>query len=313
MGRPLELDTNLPLGPFLVIAGPTAVGKSTVAMAVAEAIGGEIVIADSRQIYRGIDIASAKPAPADRARVPHHMLDRVGIGSRYSAADYARDARAAIVGIQSRGRTAIVCGGTGFYLAALAGGLDSFTVDTPDAARDQTRVRLAAIPAGERHAALAAVDPASAVKLHPNDHQRIARALEVHFATGRPLSELQSGGGERLAHCAIRLTRPAAELRARIEVRLEAMLAAGIENEARALWQARRSAREPGLDAIGIREWWPFFEGEAVRETVVRAILVATRSYAKRQATWFRNQGDYRPVPAVSGAAAVIAEWRSFH
>ncbi|CAN5239644.1 tRNA (adenosine(37)-N6)-dimethylallyltransferase MiaA [soil metagenome] len=301
--------TGRPLGPYLVVAGATAVGKSAVALEVADRVGGEIVIADSRQVFRGIDIATAKPSPSERKRVRHHLLDRIGIGTPYSAADYARDARAAIADIQSRGGTAIVCGGTGFYLAALAGGLDPVTGHAPSAERRAARARLRSIPAERRHAALATVDPASARRLHPNDRQRVSHALETYYLAGEPLSALQTGGGALLAHCAVRLTRSRAETQGRIAARLGAMLAAGLEEEARLLWEAGHSPTEPGLQTIGIQEWWPFFRGAATREATCGAILAATRAYAKRQETWFRNQGDYRPVPAADGAAGVLAVW----
>lgn len=301
---------DAPIAPYLVVAGPTAVGKSEIALALAERLDGEIVVADSRQVYRRIDVATAKPTPAERARVPHHLLDLVDPGVPFSAGDYARDAREAIAAIQARGRTAIVCGGTGFYLAALAGGLDEIATGADRAERAAARARVAAIPPAARHAALAEVDPSSAARLHPRDLQRIDRALEVWHLTGEPASALRTGGERRLPHLAVRLVRPRAELHRRIERRLDAMLDAGLEDEARALWEEGRSPDEPGLDTIGVQEWWPRFEGERSLVETRRRILVATRRYAKRQETWFRHQGSYRPLPADRGPDPVAGWWR---
>ena len=289
-----------------MIAGATAVGKSEVALEVAERLGGEIVIADSRQVYRGLDIGTAKPSAAERARVPHHLLDVVDVGERYTAADYARGARVALRAIEERGRLGILCGGTGFYLAALAGSLDALT-----AASTQARARLAAVPDEARHATLAEVDPAIAARLHPRDRQRVDRALVFWYETGEPLSSCQRGGEAPLLHVAVALTRRRDEVMARLETRLDRMLEAGLEAEARGFWEAGRMPADPGIDTIGYQEWWPYFEGEIGREEVRRRILVATRRYAKRQGTWFRHQGEYRQLAAGAGAEAVIAVWSS--
>ncbi len=295
---------------YLVVAGPTAVGKSAVALEVAEALDGEIVIADSRLVYRGLDIGTAKPNAEERARVPHHLLDVVDPGRRYTAADYAADAGAAIDAIRARGRVAVVCGGTGLYLSALAGSLDPVEESADETQREEARARVEAIPVAERHATLARFDEESATRLHAADRQRVDRALEVWFLTGEPLSRLQSGGRPPRPHLAIALDRPRAELAARIDGRLEAMLEAGLESEARGLWEAGWTPEDPGIDTIGYQEWWPHFEGARGRDETIAAIRAATRRYAKRQSTWFRNQGDYRPLPADAGRERVIELWR---
>lgn len=290
-----------------MIAGATAVGKSAVALEVAERLGGEIVVADSRQVYRGLDIGTAKPTPAERLRVQHHLVDHVDLGVRYTAGDYARDARRAIADIQTRDRVAIVCGGTGFYLAALAGALDPIDEDVPTEERELARERVAGIPDDRRHAALAELDPDTAGRVAAGDRQRIERALEIYFLTGRTLSGWRRGGSVPATHLAIRLVRPRAEIHRRIERRLAGMLEAGLEEEARRLHGAGWTPDYPGLDTIGYREWWPYFEGRASRDAAVRAILTATRAYAKRQDTWFRHQGDYRSLPPE--AEAVLEAW----
>jgi tRNA dimethylallyltransferase len=305
-GMPAATDPE-----YLVVAGPTAVGKSEVALELAESLGGEIVIADSRQVYEGLEIGVAKPSAEERARVPHHLLDVVELGQRYTAAHFATDAAAAIEDIRSRHRVPIVCGGTGLYLAALAGALDPIEEEAGMEEREAARAHTQAIPAAERFEALARVDPQTAERIHARDRQRVDRALEVWFLTGEPLSSRQSRGGPRQPHLAVRLQRPRPELAERIDRRLEAMLEAGLEREARALWEAGWTPEDPGLDTIGYQEWWPCFEGRRTREETVEAIRIATRHYAKRQATWFRNQGAYAPVSA-DGAATRIADlWRA--
>ncbi|HJU86335.1 MAG TPA: tRNA (adenosine(37)-N6)-dimethylallyltransferase MiaA [Gemmatimonadota bacterium] len=295
---------------YLVVAGPTAVGKTAVALEVAAELDGEIVIADSRQVYRGLEIGTAKPTAEERARVPHHLLDVVDLGERYTAADFAAQAGEAVDAIRSRGRVPVICGGTGLYLAALAGSLDPVEGGATGSEREEARRRVAAIPVPERHAALARVDVPSARRLPAADRQRVDRALEVWFLTGKPLSSLQSGGGEARPHLAVRLDRPRAELAARIDRRLDAMLEAGLEAEARALWAAGWTPKDPGIDTIGYQEWWPHFEGGRERDDTIAAIRAAIRQYAKRQSTWFRTQGDYVAVPAEVGRDRVIRLWR---
>jgi tRNA dimethylallyltransferase len=292
---------------YVVVAGPTGAGKSAVAVELAEMLNGEIVVADSRQVYRGLEIGTAKPTADERARVPHHLLDVVPIGERYTAGDFAVQAGIAIDAIRARGRLPIVCGGTGFYLAALAGALDPIEQGVEAGERETARERVGAIPVADRFGELARVDPLSAERLEISDRQRVDRALEVWFMTGEPLSALQIGGVPARHHQAYRLVRDRAELAARNDRRLDAMLAAGLEREARELWEAGWAPADPGLDTIGYREWWPHFERVHTRAQAIAAIRAATRQYAKRQTTWFRHQGSYRPVPA-EGAARVIAD-----
>jgi tRNA dimethylallyltransferase len=295
---------------YLVVAGPTAVGKSAVALELSQRLGGEIVIADSRHVYRGIDLATAKPSADERSRVPHHLVDVVELGERYTAADYAADAGAALDAIRARSRVPVVCGGTGLYLAALAGALDPIEDGAGPAGRAAARARVEAIPTGERYAVLSDVDPRTAERLAPGDRQRIDRALEVWFLTGRPLSDHHGGGRERRPHVAVRLVRSRPELLRRIDERLDSMLAAGLEREARELWESGRSPKEPGLDTIGVQEWWPHFEGVRGREETIDDIRAATRQYAKRQSTWFRRQGEYRPIPADDAVPSILDLWR---
>ena len=296
--------------PYLVVAGPTAVGKTAIALEVAERLDGEIVVADSRQVYRDLDLGTAKPTAAERARVPHHLLDLVDPGTPFDAAAWSDRARGALREIAGRGRVPVVTGGTGFYLEALAEGLDPVGRAAEPEALVAARERLGSIPRDERRTRLAEVDPVAARRIHPRDRQRIDRALEVWLATGRPWSSFHRDDGASAPHLAYRLTRPREALHERIEARLDAMLQAGLEAEARALYEAGWTPADPGLDTIGYQEWWPFFAGEGSREEVRRAILVATRRYAKRQETWFRNRGEYRPLAAEEAVGSMVDGWR---
>lgn len=303
-------DPGKTIPPYLVVAGPTAVGKTSVSLEVAERLDGEIVIADSRQIYRGLDLGTAKPSGAERARVPHHLLDVVELGTPFDAAAWSDLAREAIREIAGRGRVPIVCGGTGFYLESLAEGLDPMGEAADADTLAAARARLEAIPADQRRACLAEVDPTAVKRIHPHDRQRVDRALEVWLATGRPWTSFHEDDGSTSPHLAYRLKRAREELHARIEARLDAMFRAGLEAEVRNLAEAGWSPDDPGLDTIGYQEWWSLLEGRGTRNEVRREILVATRRYAKRQETWFRNRGAYRPVEADEATGTIIEGWR---
>jgi tRNA dimethylallyltransferase len=291
------------------VAGPTASGKSALAMRLAAARGGEIVSCDSLQVYRGLDIGSAKPSRADRDAVRHHLLDVVDPDAPFSAADYARLARAAAADIHARGRTPVVAGGTGLYLRALVSGL----FEGP--ARDEAlRRRLEALADrrgdAKLHAILRRVDPESAARIEPRDRVRVVRALEVYRATGRPIGELQRGGGAGLAGFAVKVVvlDPGREaLRPAVEARTDAMLAAGLVDETRALL-----ARYPGarpLDAIGYRQAAAVVRGESDVEKARRDIVVETMRYAKRQRTWFRHQQDAEWWADAAGAFDAASRW----
>ncbi|ABM61449.1 tRNA (adenosine(37)-N6)-dimethylallyltransferase MiaA [Halorhodospira halophila] len=282
--------------PVLCIMGPTAVGKSELALSLAERLGGEIVSVDSAQIYRGLDIGTAKPSPAVRARCPHHLIDIRDPAERYSAAEFARDAQAAIAAIRSRGRLPVLVGGTGLYFQALQHGLSPMP-----AADAQVRAELEAEEAAygvqALHRRLQAVDPESAARLHPNDSQRIQRALEVHRLTGRPLSQVQREPGQPgLTEMPLKIILEPPErawLHRRIEARFRAMLAAGLVGEVVALHRRGDLSEElPAVRAVGYRQIWHYLEGACDYRTMIRRGLRATRQYAKRQITWLRGQTD---------------------
>lgn len=279
---------------LLIVQGPTASGKTELAVRLAEKIGGEIVNADSMQVYRGMDIGTAKPSSEMRERIRHHLLDIVNPDVNFTAADFRREAGAAIADIHRRGSRPIVVGGTGLYLRALVGGL----VDAP-AADPAYRDELQGIAATEGGAAvlklLAAVDPETAARLHPNDLVRIIRALEVHRQTGSPVSELRSGHRFSSAEydclkIGIRVERQ--ELYRRIDERVELMMQSGFVDEVRRLQAAGYHSGLKSMNAIGYREISGFLAGEIQMDETVRLVKRNTRHYAKRQETWFARDTE---------------------
>ncbi|HET9763173.1 MAG TPA: tRNA (adenosine(37)-N6)-dimethylallyltransferase MiaA [Casimicrobiaceae bacterium] len=297
--------------PAVLLMGPTASGKSALALALAEAFGGEIVSVDSVQVYRGLDIGSAKPDPATRARVAHHLIDVIEPTEAYSAALFARGALAAIADIRARGRLPILSGGTMLYFKALIEGLSELPERSP-----ALRARLDARAAREGwpalHAELARVDPETASRLERTDAQRIQRALEVWHLTGVPLSSLQ---GHRSADpllaptLAVALLPDRARLHQAIAARFDAMLAAGLVDELRGL--RRRYALHaalPAMRCIGYRQAWAYLEGETDAAGLRARGIAATRQLAKRQFTWLRSMRFRALDPFASGVDSQLSE-----
>ncbi|MFI4903050.1 MAG: tRNA (adenosine(37)-N6)-dimethylallyltransferase MiaA [Burkholderiales bacterium] len=282
--------------PVVLLMGPTAVGKSAVALALAERVGGEIVSVDSAQVYRGMDIGTAKPGAADRARVVHHLVDIVDPDARYSAAQFAVDARAAIAVVRARGATPILAGGTMLYFKALREGLSA--LPAADAA---TRAAIDARAAAEGwpalHAELAQVDPVTAARIAPQDGQRIQRALEVWTLAGVPMSRMHgardSGGegadlGTVISVALLPADRP--RLHAAIAIRFDAMLAAGLIDEVAGLRRRfRLDADLPSMRAVGYRHAWAYLDGDCDAAAMRSRGIAATRQLAKRQFTWLRR------------------------
>lgn len=283
---------------MIVLAGPTASGKTELAVALASRLGGEIVSADSRQVYRLLDAATAKPSAAQRARVPHHLIDVADPSEAYDAARFAREASAAIAGIRKRGKVPLVVGGTGLYLRALLEGLAPLP-PRDEAARARLEARAAKEGRTSLHAALAKADPAAAAAIPPGNLQRVIRALEVLELTGKPLSAHWAEGraGGLAADAVLRLEVPVAALNARIEARAAAMWPALLA-EVRALVPARFAGGEPGFTSLGYREALSVLRGETSAAAGLDALIRATRAYAKRQRTWFRGQLDAAVVEA---------------
>ena len=274
------------------LAGPTASGKSALALAAARRWPLEIVSVDSAQVFRGMDIGTAKPDAADRAAVPHHLIDIVDAAQAYSAAQFAADARRLIDEINRRGRVALLVGGTMLYFKALIDGLDALPAADP-AIRAALDARAAAAGWPALHADLARVDPTTAARIAPHDAQRLQRALEVWQITGRPLSS-QHGRREQ-AGLALPLVALAPTdrgwLHARIAARFDAMLAAGLVDEVRAL--RARGDLDPAMPAmrcVGYRQAWAALDAGDLAGLRARGIA-ATRQLAKRQLTWLRSTG----------------------
>jgi tRNA dimethylallyltransferase len=277
---------------LIVLAGPTASGKTELAVALALRLNGEIVSADSRQVYRLLDAATAKPSAAQRAQVPHHLLDAADPSESYDAGRFARDAAAAISGIRARGKTPIVCGGTGLYLRALIEGL------APLPGRDEElRAKLTSRATQEGplalHAVLLRVDPKSAEQIPAANVSRVVRALEVFELTGKPLSEHWAEGraGGLTPSFVIRLEVPNEILRTRIESRARAMWPALLA-EVRSLVPSRFRGDEPGFTSLGYREAVSVLAGSLSDADGLEEMIRGTHAYAKRQRTWFRHQLD---------------------
>ncbi|HEX4857900.1 MAG TPA: tRNA (adenosine(37)-N6)-dimethylallyltransferase MiaA [Usitatibacteraceae bacterium] len=305
--------------PLVFIIGPTASGKSDLALALAERIDAEIVSIDSAQVYQGMDIGTAKPDANTRARIRHHLIDLITPLEAYSAARFRADALSAIDAIRARGRVPLLVGGTMLYVQALLQGLSELPVaDATLRAALEARAHREGWPA--LHAELARIDPATAARLAPGDAQRIQRALEVHGLTGRTLSDLQGRRGEGDARLANRLLiglMPAdrAQLHQRIGARFHAMLDAGLLDELRALRSRYRlGAQMASMRAVGYRQAFAHLEGTIDHATLVAQGIAATRQLAKRQLTWMRGMPQISAYdPFASGAAAqAIAAARAF-
>jgi tRNA dimethylallyltransferase len=296
---------------LIAIVGPTAAGKSALAMELACAHRAEIVSCDSLQVYRGLDVGSAKPSAEERRRIPHHLVDVRDPDEPFSAADYASLARASLAAIAARGRLALVVGGTGLYLRALLDGL----FEGPS--RDEAlRSRLAGL--AERfgdarlHRLLARVDPEAARRIQARDRLRVVRALEVYRATRQPLSQHHREGAHApLSGFAIRTLglAPAREdLRGRVERRTDAMLTSGLLDETRALLERYPAVPRP-LRAIGYRQAVAVLRGEQTLAAARHDIVAATMRYAKRQVTWFRHQSHASWYATPEAARAAAEAW----
>lgn len=276
----------------ILIAGPTASGKSALAVELALAKGGVIINADSMQVYSVLDRLTARPPAEDLAAVPHHLFGTVHPGVPWSTGHWLR-AVETLLATGLDGRVPVFVGGTGLYFSALLGGLSQMP-DIPPAVRAYWRARLEREGDAALHGELSRLDPAGAQRLRASDGQRIVRALEVLEATGRPISYWQGQTGRALvdpatAH-AIVLEPDRAWLARRIEARLRAMAATGGLEEVRALLDLGLDPAMPAMKAIGVREFGAVLDGSAELEEAIRHAATATRQYAKRQMTWFRNQ-----------------------
>ena len=269
------------------IVGPTASGKSALAMRVAERLGGEIVSADSRQVYRTMDIGTAKPSIRERERVRHHLIDVADPGERYDVLRYQRDARAALAEIRARGRAALVVGGTGLYVRALLDGLDLASLPHDPS----LRMRLEADDPATLHDRLRAFDPDAAARVDPRNRRRLVRYLEVATIVGGPVSR---GRGVSIPALRIGLRPPREILVAAIERRVREMVDAGVLEETRVLVARGIDPRLPSMSAHGYVHWAGHLRGEVDLETAIALTARDVRAYSRRQMTWFRRDPAIR-------------------
>ncbi len=284
-----------PEKPFIIaVCGPTGIGKTSTAINIAEAEHGEIIGADSMQIYRHMDIGTAKPTAAEQARVPHHMVDVADPDDDFDAAKFSRMASRVITELAGRGVLPVVAGGTGLYIKALTRGLFESEAGDPE-----IRARLRATADEKGVAALFTelekVDPQTAARIHPNDTYRVIRALEVYETSGRPLSQLQSEhafADEKYRCLKIGLTMDREKLYEHINRRVDAMIAQGLEAEVRQLLDSGYAPELKAMQSLGYRHMAAYISGQTDRDAMLETMKRDTRRYAKRQLTWFRADRD---------------------
>jgi tRNA dimethylallyltransferase len=275
--------------PLIVILGPTAVGKTEIALALAERLGGEIVSADSRLFYRGMDIGTAKPTLAARVRVPHHLIDVAEPDEVWSLAIFQQAARQAIVEIHRRGHLPFLVGGTGQYIRAVIEGWQSPPVQPAPRLRAALEAWAKEISPQKLHAGLALLDPQAAAQIDYRNLRRTVRALEVVFSTGRRFSEQRGRSLSPYRTLLLGLTRPRSELYARIDARIQAMVEAGLVGEVQSLLARGYSPALPALSAIGYREIVAHLQGKMTLEEAVTQMKRLTRIFVRRQANWFKE------------------------
>ncbi|WET72299.1 MULTISPECIES: tRNA (adenosine(37)-N6)-dimethylallyltransferase MiaA [Rhizobium] len=279
----------------ILITGPTASGKSALAVEFAKRYGGAVVNADSMQVYDTLRVLTARPSEEEMQGVPHHLYGHVPAGAGYSTGAWLRDVSALLPALKAAGQLPVFVGGTGLYFKALTGGLSDMPA-IPEALREKLRTRLLEEGPDQLYAELDAIDPAMSASLNRQDGQRIVRALEVIKATGRSIADFQGRSGpvlidaEKARKIVVLLDR--AVLHARINGRFEKMLQQGADDEVRALLALGLPAEAPVMKAIGVSQIAAMLKGEMTREEVLEKGGAATRQYAKRQMTWFRNQMD---------------------
>lgn len=302
--------------PLIAIVGPTAVGKTAVSVRLAQQFDGEIISADSRQIYRGLDIGTDKATPAQRRAVPHHLLDVVAPDEVFTLAEYQAAAYAAIDDIHARGRLPFLVGGSGLYVRAVLEGLIIPATAPDEALRAELEALAATEGATALHARLAALDPAAAARIDARNVRRVVRALEVCLRTGRPISELQAAQAPPYRILRLGLTRPRSTLYARIDQRVDAMIAGGLVAEVRGLLAAGYAPPLPAMTGVGYSQIVDYLQGRVTLAEAVAAIKKQTRRFVRQQNTWFRlddprihwfdlEQSRYEEI------AAVVAAWLS--
>ena len=297
--------------PPVAIAGPTATGKTDAALRLAERIGGEIINCDSMQVYRGMDIGTAKPSAAEQARVPFHLLDIAAPDTQVTVAEWKRRAEAASADIAARGGRPILCGGTGMYLRALRENWSLAETPADAAVRADLRRELETVGPAELYEQLRQIDPEAAARLHPNDGVRITRALEVFRVSGRTISAWQAEDRTAPVRRPVKvfgLDLPRAALNERIERRVDGMMAAGLVAEVNGLLEAGFNKTHGPLRSLGYKEIIAYLEGASDLDAAIALIKQNTRRYAKRQQTWFRAEPGLIWLDVSALTSAQIAE-----
>jgi tRNA dimethylallyltransferase len=278
---------------IVVIVGPTGSGKTSLAIHLAQQFNAEIINADSRQVYREMDIGTAKPTSQEREKIPHHLIDVCAINEPWNAALFVAKADEAFHDIESRGKVAFFVGGTGLHIRAFLFGLFEGVEASPQM-RAQFEARIEKEGLASLYSELKNVDPDAATKITSNDPTRIVRALEVFYLTGKPISAHQAQHGfqkARYDYLKIGLTTQRDELIKALDTRVDQMIEVGLEDEVRKLFE--KWGEHPLLQrAIGYAEWYPYLRGEISKKEVVERIKISTRQFAKRQMTWFRKEKD---------------------
>lgn len=281
--------------PLVILAGPTAAGKTALSVRLAKAIGGEIISADSMQVYRRMDIGTAKIRPEEMGGVPHHMLDIIEPEENFNVADFCGAASAAAEQICARGHIPVLVGGTGFYIQALRKGVDFGQGESSPAYRKRLEEIAAAGGAEQLYRQLGEIDPAAAQKIHPHNTKRVIRALEYHEVTGKKISDHNQAENEKPSlyrDAYFVLTLPRDALYERIDRRVDQMMADGLEDEVRRLRAEGVQRGMTSMQGLGYREMMDYLDGTITREEAVSRIKRNTRHFAKRQLTWFRREKD---------------------
>lgn len=278
-----------PLLPLLVIVGPTGIGKTSLAVKVGRRFGGQVVSADSRQIYRGMDIGTAKPTPAEQAAVPHHLVDVVEPDATLTLAEFQELAYAAIDRIHAAGDLPMLVGGTGQWVRAVVEGWNIPRVPPDPALRAELEAEAAARGSGALHARLAKVDPVAAQRIDPRNVRRVIRALEVYHKTGIPISRQQKKSPPPYRILQIGLTMPREALYRRIDERIDRMMAQGLPDEVAALRARGYGWDLPSMSGLGYRQFEGYFRGELSLEEVAALIKRDTRRFIRQQYNWFRR------------------------
>ena len=295
------------LPPLIVLLGPTAVGKTALSLDLCQAFAGEIISADSRQIYRGMDIGTAKATPAEQARAPHHLIDIRDPDETLTLAEYQALAYAAIDAIHARGHVPFLVGGTALYIRAVVRGLRIPNVPPNPALRAELEEFLAAQGREALYARLAALDPATAAVIDAQNPRRVLRALEIFLATGRSKVELEGEDPPPYRTLMLGLRRPRAELHARVDARVDAMVRDGLIDETRRLLAAYDPAL-PALTSLGYKEIGAFLRGEMDLPAAVAQIKVETHRYVRHQTTWFRKMPEILWFDPDDATPAVIRQ-----